>query len=150
LSVNVTSLIVVSSITSATLIILATIYRPLIIECFDPVFMRSIGGKGTIYHIIFMALVVLNMVSAFQALGTLMALGMMMLPAIAARFWAREIWSLIGIAFLIAIVSAYIGLVLSYQFNLPSGPTIILVAGVLYMISLTIGPYGSLKYRVSK
>ena len=37
------------------------------------------------------ALVVLNLVGGFHALGTLLAVGMMMLPAIAARFWTRDI-----------------------------------------------------------
>ncbi len=150
LSVNPSALIIVTAITSLTLVILAIIYRPLILECFDPVFMRSIGGNGTFYHIIFMALVVLNMVAAFQALGTLMALGMMMLPAIAARFWAREIWSLTAVAFVIAIISGYLGLVFSFQANLPSGPTIILFAGGFYITSLCIGNYGSLRCRILK
>lgn len=150
LSVNTSSLIIVSAITTVTLITLALIYRPLILECFDPIFMRSIGGRGSIYHVVFMGLVVLNMVSAFQALGTLMALGIMMLPAIAARFWAQEIMGLMVVSFIFAIISGYLGLVFSYQMNLPSGPTIIIIAGIFYIFSLIFGSYGSLKVKFSK
>lgn len=144
LSVNDTSLVLIAGITSLTLVTLAVIYRPLILECFDPAFMRALGAKGGLYHGVFMALVVLNMVSAFQGLGILMALGLMMLPAVAARFWAKEIWSLCAIAAIFAFISGYLGLVLSYHYELPSGPAIILVAGVFYIVSLVIGPHGSL------
>lgn len=149
LAVNQMSLMLVAGITTITLILLAVIYRPLLLECFDPVFMKSIGAQGTRFHLVFMGLVVVNMVAAFQALGILMALGMMMLPAIAARFWAREVWSLFIIATLIALVSGYFGLVVSYQIKeIPSGPAIILVAGGAYIFSLLFGTQGSLKQKI--
>ena len=94
LAVDRVSLLMVASITSFTLLCLAIIYRPLIIECFDPGFLRVVGGKGSLYHFLFLILVTLNLVAAFQALGTLMALGMMMLPAVSSRLWARHVWSL--------------------------------------------------------
>jgi zinc/manganese transport system permease protein len=146
LAVNKASLLLVSSISSVSLLVLALIYRPLIIECFDPIFMRSIGVRGHYYHMMFMGLVVLNMVAAFQALGTLMALGMMMMPAVAARFWAREIWSLCVFAFFFALTASYIGLVLSFHYHWPSGPSIILIGSIFYVFSLTLGRYGSLRH----
>ncbi|OJX10745.1 MAG: zinc ABC transporter permease [Caedibacter sp. 37-49] len=147
LAVDKASLILIASITSVSVLVMALIFRPLVLECFDPIFMTSISGRGSLYHLIFMGLVVLNMVSAFQALGTLMALGMMMLPAITARFWAREVWSLYLIAILFAILSGFLGLIFSYHYSWPSGPAIILVAGVLYLITVIVGPYGSLRCR---
>ena len=148
LAIDDVALILISSITSLILIIGAIIYRPLIIECFDPGFMRSIGGRGIIYHSLFIIMIVLCMVAAFQAMGTLMALGMMMLPAITARFWAREIGTMFAVAFIVALGSGYMGLLLSYHYEWPSGPSIILVAGSMYMISVVVGRFGSLKQRV--
>lgn len=145
LAVDKASLILIATISSLSLGVIALIFRPLILECFDHAFMASIGGRGGIYHFIFMGLVVFNMVAAFQALGTLMALGMMMLPAITARFWGRKIGTLCLYAVLFAIVSAYLGLILSYHYSWPSGPAIIVIAGILYLISVLIGPYGSLR-----
>ena len=55
---------------------------------------RGRRSRSGLYHLLFLFLVVLNLVASFQALGTLMAVGLMMLPAAAARFWAREVWSL--------------------------------------------------------
>ena len=115
LAVDDAALILVASITTATLLILALIYRPLIVECFDPGFLRSVGGRGATVHFIFLVLVVLNLVAGFQALGTLMAVGMMMVPAVSARFWARQVWSTALIAVIIAMLAGYTGLLLSFR-----------------------------------
>ncbi len=148
LGVTTDALYLIGAITTFSLIVLSFIYRPLMIECYDPVYMRSIGASGAFYHVIFMMLVVLNMIAAFQALRTLMALGMMMLPAVAARFWGRDVGSIFVTAFILAFVSGYLGLLFSYHYKIPSGPGIILVAGTLYIISLLIGRYGSMRQKV--
>jgi zinc/manganese transport system permease protein len=139
LAVDDSSLILVAAIASVTLLAFALVYRPLVVECFDPGFLRAAGSGGGIYHLVFLALVVLNLVAGFQALGTLMAVGLMMLPAAAARFWAREVWSLALLSAAIAFLSGYVGLVVSFAANLPSGPSIVLTAGVVYLASVVLG-----------
>jgi zinc/manganese transport system permease protein len=96
---------------------------------------------------VFLALVVMNLIGGFQALGTLLAVGIMMLPAVISRFWARDITGMIGFAIGAALLSGYIGLMVSYHSNLPSGPAIILVAGVLYALSVLVGPVGGLVWQ---
>ena len=147
LAVDDAALLLVASITTVTLMTLAVIYRPLVIESFDPGFLRALGGGGGIYHMIFMLLMVLNLVAGFQALGTLMSVGLMMLPAAAARFWARELWSMALVAALIGVVSGVAGLLLSYHLNLPSGPAIVLTCGAAYLLSVAVGPRESLWRR---
>ncbi len=145
LAVDDRSLILVSAIATVSIGVLAVIYRPLLVECFDPGFLRSVGGHGALYHILFLVLVVLNLVAGFQALGTLMAVGLMMLPAAAARFWSGAVWSLAAASALIALVSGYVGLLLSFHVDLPSGPCIVLTAGVIYLLSMAVGSHGSLR-----
>ena len=145
LSVDNLSLILMGSVTTLTLLILAVIYRSFILECFDPIFFKSVGGSGGFYHLLFLLLVVANLVVAFQALGTLMALGLMMIPGICARFWARDIFFLCCISFLIAFFSGYFGLLISYHGSYASGPSIILIAGIFYVLSIFFGRYGSLR-----
>ena len=144
LAVDNPALLLIVSITSASLVILALIWRPLVLECVDPGFQRSVSRAGGPAHIAFLALVVMNLVGGFQALGTLLAVGVMILPAVIARFWARDISAMIGAAVISAAISGYAGLVISYHANLPSGPTIILAAGVLYGLSVLLGPVGGL------
>jgi zinc/manganese transport system permease protein len=147
LAVDDAALLLVASITTLTLATLAVVYRPLVIESFDPGFLRALGGGGGIYHMIFMLLVVLNLVAGFQALGTLMAVGLMMLPAAAARFWARELWSMALVAAGLGVLSGMIGLLVSYHLNLPSGPSIVLTCGLGYVLSVAVGRRDSLWRR---
>jgi len=86
----------------------------------------------------------MNLVGGFQALGTLMAVGIMILPAAAARFWISSIGGLILLAAAIALLASYSGLLLSYHYSLPSGPAIILVAGAVYVVSLLFGLQGGI------
>jgi zinc/manganese transport system permease protein len=144
LAVDDPALLLIVGITSVSLVILALIWRPLVLECVDPGFLRSVSRAGGPAHIAFLALVVMNLVGGFQALGTLLAVGVMILPAVIARFWARDISAMIGAAVASAAISGYAGLVISYHANLPSGPTIILVAGGLYGLSVLLGPVGGL------
>jgi len=145
LAVDDAALILIGGIATASLVLLAVIYRPLVVECFDPGFLRAVGGRGGLVHTLFLALVVFNLVAGFQALGTLMAVGLMMLPAAAARFWVRELWSLSAASGALALGSGFVGLLLSYHLNLPSGPAIVLVAGLGYIVSVALGPRDSLR-----
>jgi zinc/manganese transport system permease protein len=138
------ALILIGSITTVTLVVLALIYRPLVLECVDPGFLRSVSRAGGPAHIAFLALVVLNLVAGFHALGTLLAVGLMMLPAVIGRFWARDISAIILIAIATAMLSGYAGLLLSYQVSIPSGPAIILVAGAICALSVFFGRVGGL------
>jgi zinc/manganese transport system permease protein len=142
------TLIVIAVNATVTLALLAIIYRPLVIECVDPLFLRSVSRAGGPAHLIFLALVVINLVNGFQALGTLLAVGLMILPAGIARFWTRDISMMIGIAVLAALVSVYAGLLLSFHTPVPSGPAIILIASAIYAASLVFGTAGGLMTRL--
>jgi zinc/manganese transport system permease protein len=133
------TLLVIAFNATLTLIVLAVIYRPLVIESVDPLFLRTVSRAGALAHLTFLALVVVNLVNGFQALGTLLAVGLMILPAGIARFWSRELTGMITIAVASAIISGYAGLVLSFQTRIPSGPAIILVAAALYVASILFG-----------
>lgn len=143
-------LVLLSGVASLSLLTLAALYRPLVMECVDPGFLRSVSRSGGVVHLTFLGLVVLNLVAGFHALGTLLAVGLMMLPAAAARFWTADITRLILLASGFGMVAGYAGLVVSYSAgsNLPAGPAIILAAGVLYLGSLLIGSQGGLLRRL--
>ena len=138
------TLLVIAFNATITLVILAIIYRPLVIECVDPVFLRTVSRAGAPAHLAFLALVVINLVNGFHALGTLLAVGLMVLPAGIARFWSRDITGMMMIAVASAMLSGYLGLVLSFQTKVPSGPAIILVAAALYVISVLFGTVSGL------
>ncbi|MCI4665405.1 MAG: metal ABC transporter permease [Neomegalonema sp.] len=141
------ALMLLCGIATATLFLMALFFRPLTLECADPQFLRSVSRLSAPMHFTFLGLVVLNLVGGFHALGTLMAVGMMILPAAAARYWSSGIGGMMLVAIAIATASGAAGLLLSYHHSLPSGPAIILVAGLFYILSLTLGPAGGVLRR---
>ena len=136
LAVDQKALVLIACISSLTMLVVAALYRPLAIESFDPAFLRAVGGGGGAFRAIFVTLVVLNLVASFQAFGTLLAIGPMLLPAAAARCWTRKVWPTIALATFIGMAAALAGLLISYYAKLPSGPAIVMGAGVIYGVSL--------------
>ena len=144
------ALILICAITSLSILALLAFFRPLVLECADPSFLRSVSGLSALTHFTFLTLVVLNLVGGFHALGTLMAVGIMILPAASARFWAMSIGGLISVSIALAVLSSVIGLLLSFHFNMPSGPAIILVAGFGYVMSLGFGSVDGIITKLSR
>ena len=142
------ALILIASIATVSLVTLAIIYRPLVLECFDPQYLRSVSGASLPTHFLFLVLVVLNLVGGFQALGTLLAVGIMLLPAVTARFWAEDVSGLIVVAMLAGLAASLGGLLLSYHANVPTGPAIILLSGVFYLVSMLAGTKGGLIWQL--
>ncbi|WP_355660702.1 metal ABC transporter permease [Halomonas salifodinae] len=149
LAVNTQALVLITAISSVIVLTLAWLFRALVVECLDPLFLRGQGMRSGLVHGLFLGLLVLNLTAGFQTLGTLMAVGLMMLPATTARFWSKRLEGLIGIAVVWAMLASSGGLLLSYHLSIPSGPAIILLAGAGYVLSALLGRHHSLlaKYR---
>jgi zinc/manganese transport system permease protein len=147
LGVDDDALLMMAGVATVTLPALALAWRPLALETFDPAFARAEGARGGAWHMLFLVLVVLNVLAAFQAMGTLMAVGLMMLPAVAARHWARELSGMAYASVAIAALAAFAGLLLSYHADLPSGPAIVLMAGLLWALSVIAGPVDGMLTR---
>jgi zinc/manganese transport system permease protein len=143
LGVDDPSMILVGGVATVTLVTFALILRPLIMSTCDPVFFESQVKRPWIVDQGFMFLLVLNLLAAFKTLGTLMAVGLMILPATAARYWSGTITAQLGLGFIFSLLSCWLGLTLSYVLpETPSGPAIVLVAGTIFVLSALFGPLG--------
>ena len=149
LALNDEALLLLATIATLTLVILAVIYRPLVMECMDATFLRSVSNLSIFAHMSFLVLVVLNLVGGFNALGTLMSVGMMILPPAIARYWVDRLDALLLVSVLIAIAACYVGLLASYHVAWPTGSSIILTFGIIYILSFAFGPKGGLISRLS-
>ncbi|WP_210545287.1 metal ABC transporter permease [Rhodoferax sp. PAMC 29310] len=157
LGVDQAGLYLVAGVATVSVLALALMYRGLVLETFDPVFLGAHprGVPAWAWQQGFLMLVVLNLVAGFQTLGTLMAVGLMMLPAVSARLWHDTLPAQLLNASVQAALAGVAGLLLSYHCDTPSGPTIIGCAGVLYAASLLLAPGGWLvrcrspKHRVA-
>ena len=144
------SLLFITTIATISLMALSLIYRGLVTECFDSGFMKSVKGRGGLYHAIFLVLIVLNLVAAYQALGTIMSFGQMILPAIVARFWTNEIDKTFFISIAVSAVSSVIGLLISYHLKISASPAIVLTVGCLYIFSILFGANGGVVFKLMK
>jgi zinc/manganese transport system permease protein len=150
LGVDRDGLLLVAGVSTVSVLGMAWMYRALVLETFDPIFLNASrrtgwGGWGSwVWHQAFLMLVVVNLVAGFQTLGTLMAVGLMMLPAVSARLWHDTLPAQLLNASVQAMLASVAGLLLSYHLDTPSGPTIIGCAGVLYAASLLMAPAGCL------
>src|SRR5207253_3648652 len=117
------------AVSSLIVMVIAALYRPLAVGAFDPAFLRAVGVRAP-YAAVFPALVVLALVASFQAFGTLLAVGPILLPAAAARCWGLGVAASMALAAGFGLAASIAGLLLSYHANLPSGPAIGLAAGL--------------------
>ena len=138
------ALTLLAAFASCSIVAIAAGLRLLVLECCDPAHLARVSRLSPLAHYGFMALLVINLIGGFHALGTLMAVGIMILPAAAARFWVDDIVPLILTAIVIAFCGSVFGLLVSYYANLPAGPAIVLTLGGLYLLSLAVGPLGPL------
>ncbi len=144
LGVDEASLVMVAAVSSVSLLVLSILYRGLVLETFDPSFILASGHRAWLWQQGFLMLVVINLVAGFQTLGTLMAVGLMMLPAVSSRLWHDTLGAQLINASAQAAIAGASGLLLSFHLDTPSGPTIIACAGVLYAASLFLAPGGLL------
>ncbi|SCZ64242.1 zinc/manganese transport system permease protein [Epibacterium ulvae] len=143
LGIDDASMLLVGCVATVTLVLFAILLRPLIVSTCDPVFFEAQTARPWLIEQGFMLLLVLNLLAAFKTLGTLMAVGLMILPATAARYWAKTITQQLLLGFVFTLLSCWTGLTLSYVFpDTPSGPAIVLVAGGLFIFSAAFGPMG--------
>jgi zinc/manganese transport system permease protein len=140
-------LFVIAGNSTISLIGLALIYRPLVLGCVDPGFLRSVSRSDGIAHLTFLALLVLNLINAFHALGTLLGVGIIIVPAATARFWTRDISVMIGLAIASALISGWAGVLFAFQAGIPTGPAVTLAAGILYAGSVAFGRVGGLVWQ---
>ncbi|OYQ72808.1 metal ABC transporter permease [Wohlfahrtiimonas sp. G9077] len=148
LTIDNAMLVFLWAIMCITLLAVAIIYRPLVLFIIDPIFLQSMKIRGISYYAIFLFIVVINLIAGFQALGSLMAVGLLMLPVIIGQLWVRSIEGLFIVIVILGFLIAYFGLLSSFYLDVPSGPAIIGVAGILYFFSLLFGRSGGILTRV--
>jgi zinc/manganese transport system permease protein len=140
-------LVVIAINSTVSILVLALIFRPLVMDCVDPTFLRTVSRGGGFAHLAFLIVLVLNLVSGFHAFGTLLGVAIIIVPAAAARFWTRDVTKLVALASAAALLTGWAGLIVSFYADVPSGPAVTLAAGVFYLASLLFGPVGGLLPR---
>jgi zinc/manganese transport system permease protein len=143
-----TGLLVAGISATMTVFGLALIWRPLLLDAADRLFLSRAGWTGAVAHAGFLGLVALALVAGFHALGALMALGLVIMPSAAAGFWVRNVDARVGLSVILAIVGGVVGLGLAHHLQISAGPLVVLSLVVIVGISGVVGPLGGLISRL--
>ncbi len=144
-ALDTSGLLLAASAATATLIALALFIRGFVSESVDPQFVRAQGGRtGGALHVLLMMLVALNLVAGFRAFGALMTVGLMMIPAAGARFWARGFAGQAGAAIALSAAASILGLLIAARLGVEPGAVMTLAAAGLFAVSGLVGVNGGL------
>jgi ABC-type Mn2+/Zn2+ transport system permease subunit len=121
--------------------------RPFLLLTIDDGLARTSGFSVRLFHNVLLMIVGITVVASFQTVGTLLVLGMLVAPAATGSLFARRIESMMLIAAAVGIVSTYVGLLLSYHFDLAAGASIVLVAVAIFAIAATFHELRSARRR---
>ena len=141
------SVISLATLAAVVLVLIALLYRLLIIETVEPEFLSVTRAAPLWAGPIFLGLVAAVLVAGFQTMGTLMGASLMILPAAGARLWSERIDAIIAIATVAGVCSVITGLVVAVELDLPAGPSVALMAGVFFFFSALAGTRGGVLFR---
>ncbi|MFZ5953457.1 MAG: metal ABC transporter permease [Candidatus Rifleibacteriota bacterium] len=111
-------------------------YRQMIAVCFDEDFARTRGVRVEFYYLLILCLTALTVVLTVSVVGIIMVIALISLPvAISSRFFNRVSGIMMFSVFLGMFFTSS-GLILSYEPNLPSGAVTILLAGLVYLLTI--------------
>jgi len=111
--------------------------RPFLLLSVDDGLARTSGFSARLFHNVMLTMVAITVIASFQTVGTLLVLGMLIAPAATGSLFARRIESMMMIAALVGSLSTYIGLLISYHYDLAAGASIVLTAVVIFALSAT-------------
>ena len=111
--------------------------RPFLLLCVDEGLAKTSGFSSRLFHNLMLMIVAVTVIASFQAVGTLLVLGMLIAPAATGALFARRISTMMLVAATVGSASTYIGLLISYHFNLAAGASIVLTAVLIFAMAAT-------------
>ncbi|WP_250125947.1 metal ABC transporter permease [Chroococcidiopsis sp. CCMEE 29] len=132
-------------IAALVLFVVFLLYKELLFYTFDPLGAQAAGLPVNQLNFGLMLLIALTIVASMKAVGVILVLSLLITPGATAYLLVKRLHEVMIIGAVIGIISSISGMYLSYFFNLPSGPAIVLVVSGLFVLSLLFSPsYGIL------
>lgn len=129
-------------------IVLVTVfvfYKELLVSSFDETMAAAYGLPTRFIHYVIMILLTLATVASLQTVGVVLVIAMLITPAATAYLLTDRLSTMIFLAMFFGAVSSIIGLYFSFKYNLASGPVIVLVTTVFFVLAFIFSPkYGML------
>jgi zinc transport system permease protein len=121
-------------------------YNKLVAVCFDDEFARLRGINSSAIYLLLLCLIALTIVLLVRVVGIIMVIALLTIPSAIAGHFARRLWQMMTVAVILCMVFTSSGIAFSYLYNMSSGPVIIIVAGITYVLVIS----GSWVFKVKK
>ena len=145
LAVNTSDVYIVVSLLTAVFLIVIVYFKQLLFYSFDPIGAEVRGLNTNFLNYLFLVVLSVAIVASLQTVGIILVLSMLLIPAAASKQITNTFLSSIFVSILFGVVSSVSGLYLSYFFNLPSGPTMSLVATSIFVICFIVSKLRKVK-----
>lgn len=140
LGVSNADLVLTATVALLAMLIVGLFFKELVLVSFDPALARSLGRSVAIWDGVLLLLLALALAVAFQTVGNLLVLSLLLAPAATAQLLTRRVLPMMALAVALAVVSGVVGLYVSYWQGVPSGPTIVVLCGALFVLALLFAP----------
>ena len=118
--------------------VVTTFYRELYLTTFDRSYAQAQGIHANLFRNILVVLITLVIIVALRAVGVILVTALLITPAASARLVVKRFQPMIWLSSFFGLISAFVGLFLSYTFDWPSGPAIVVTGAVIFIISFLI------------
>lgn len=132
------------------LLVVILLYKELLFYTFDPLGAQAVGLPVNLLNLGLMMLIGLTIVASLKAVGVVLVLSLLITPAATAYLLVKRLHEVMILGVVIGVLSSISGMYISYFYNLPSGPAIVLVSFGLFVIAFLFSPtQGILTHPVS-
>ena len=126
--------------------VVCLLYKEFLAITFDEEFATVIGIPAHKLYLVLLCLIALTVVMLIRVVGVILVIALLTIPAAASRRLTNDLRKMMGLSIIFAALFCITGLYLSYLFDLPSGSTIVLVSGVVFLLISSTPPGHSFKY----
>ena len=129
--------IIMTSVLDAAVLIPVILFYPAVLAMsFDSTFARLRGIRVSAMYLILLALTACTIVLLLNVVGIILVIALLTLPAATAGCFTRHLWSMMTLATVLSWLFVTCGLLGSFYYRLPSGPAIVVLAGIVYLAAL--------------
>ena len=136
LGVSTADLILTAALGGVVLLLIFLFYKEFLVMSFDPLLAETLRLPTKFLNYLLLILIAVTIVVALQVVGVALMLAILVTPAATASFLTRRLPSMMAVSAVIGVFSGVVGVYASYYLNIPSGPSVVLVATLIFLVVL--------------
>jgi ABC-type Mn2+/Zn2+ transport system permease subunit len=148
LGISNADLLLTAMVAVVVLAVVIVFWKELVLLSFDPALALAQGRSLAVWDGLLLVLLALALTAAFQTVGNLLALALLLAPAATARLLTHRLGTMVLLSVVLAVLAGVIGLLLSFFLNVPSGPAIVLLSGSGFGVALLFAPQTGLIWNL--